>query len=324
MFSILYLMACAGGTSEEDVILGVKEVITADLVDLSAAATALRGAAPSGVWSGGAELDASKAAWRDARDAYERSEGAIAVLFPDLDHSLDQRYDGFITEEADDYLFDGEGVTGVHGVERVLWSDSVDPAVLAFESALTGYVPAAFPQTDGEAADYRDGLCQRFVDDAALLASEFEPLALDAAAAFEGVIGSMAEQVEKLTLGQTGEDESRYARYTLGDMRANLAGGRAVYEVFSPWVVDSGGEAVDAEVRAGFDRLAQAYDAIEGDALPEVPADWDADAPSDAALATPFGELWVVLQFESDPAQGGSLVSSMVEAASVVGISVVP
>lgn len=317
---------CSHGEDHEAAtILAVKDIVTTDLDALRRAAEDLQAAAPAGPWSGGAELDASKAAWREARVAYERIEGAIAVLFPDLDAATDERYDGFLAEGADAYLFDDEGVIGVHAVERILWADAHPSWVVSFEAALTGYSPAAFPATAQEATDFRDALVGRLVTDIGTMQEDFEPLALDAAAAYEGVVGSMAEQVEKVSLAATGEDESRYAQHTLADMRANLAGGLVIYEAFSPWIVhEDGGEALDADVRAGFDRVRAAYDALPGDALSVVPPTWNPDAPTDADLQTDYGALWSLLEAETDPAAAGSLVERMVSAAALIGVGIVP
>ncbi|MCB9676831.1 MAG: EfeM/EfeO family lipoprotein [Alphaproteobacteria bacterium] len=325
----VFLAACTPENDpESEVILAVKDVVATDLAELATASHALHDAAPvpdADGWQGGAELDASKAAWKDARNAYERIEGAIAVLFPDLDASTDERYDGFIAEAPDTYLFDDEGVTGVHAIERILWSDVQPAYVVEFESGLSGYVPAAFPANEQEATDYRELLVGRLETDIATMEADFEPLALDAAAAYEGVVGSMAEQVEKVGLAATGEAESRYAQHTLADMRANLDGGLAIYAAFSPWVASmDGGETIDGEVRDGFARVAAAYDALPGDALPAVPATWNPDAPSAADLATPYGELWSLLASETDPDAQGSLVERMVQAAKTVGIEIVP
>lgn len=316
--------ACTGADPEQQVILDVKATVAAELSQLGRAAEALQQAAPDAAWVGGAELEPSKDAWRDARVAYEHVEGAIAVLFPELDASTDERYDGFLADSGpDDDLFDGDGVTGVHAIERILWADAHPAEVVTFESALPGYTPAAFPATDAEAAAYRDGLVQRLVDDVAAMNDGFSPLALDAAAAYEGVVGSMAEQVEKVALAATGEDESRYARYTVADMRANLDGGLQLYEAFSPWVSDTD-PAVDAEVRDGFARMSAALDAVPGDAMPEVPPTWDPDAPSDADLATAYGQLWAAVERESDPDAAGSLVERMVAAAGVIDLAISP
>ncbi|MEQ1570939.1 MAG: imelysin family protein [Myxococcota bacterium] len=318
------LFACKGEAPEEQVILEVKAVVEAELRGLEDAAVALRQAAPDAAWAGGAELDPSKAAWRDARVAYERIEGAIAVLFPELDASTDERYDGFLADLGpDDDLFDGERVTGVHAVERILWADAHPAAVVTFESALPGYTAAAFPATDDEAARYRDALLQRLVDDVGQMHEGFEPLALDAAAAYEGVVGSMAEQVEKVALAASGEDESRYAQHTVADMRANLDGGLRLYQAFSPWVADAEPE-VDADVLEGFARVSAALDAVPGDAMPAVPATWDPDAPSAEDLATPYGELWAAVDRDSDPDADGSLVERMVAAAAAIDLAISP
>ena len=322
------VVACKQEEGEATAVLAVKDYVSVELSALAGASEVVRDSAPTpdaDGWDGASELTASRAAWHDARVSYERVEGAIAVLFPDLDASTDERYDGFLGEGPDADLFDGEGVTGVHAIERILWADAHPAWVVDFESALTGYTVAAFPATEAEATDYRDALCQRLVDDVDEMSTSFEPLALDAAAAYGGVVGSMAEQVEKVTLAATGEDESRYAQHTLADMRANLEGGLAIYEAFAPWIAEQdGGEALDAEVRDGFARVDAAYGALSGDALPAVPATWNADAPSAADLATPYGELYTLLADETDPAATGSLVERMVAAADLVGIEIVP
>jgi iron uptake system component EfeO len=317
---------------EGDTIAAVKVYVGDELDALSASAEAICAAAPAPDADGwdaatdAAAIDASKAAWHDARVHYERIEGAIAVLFPDLDVSTDQRYDGFLLDAGpDDDPWDGEGVTGVHAIERVLWADAIPSYVVDFESAIPGYWVAAFPADEAEATGYRDALCQRLVDDTIEMTTRFEPLALDLAAAYGGVVGSMGEQVEKVSLATSGEEESRYAQHTAADMRANLEGGRAIYETFQPWILDQdGGAAADDAVVAGFDRVVAALDAVPGDAIPSVPADWNPDAPEPDDLVTPYGELWAVVQTESDPESADSLVTAMVDAAALLGITVVP
>lgn len=322
----LLLFACKSDNDkssdpETQAILDVKEYTEEELHALNAAALRIQAAAPTRAadWTSG-DLGTLEAAWRDARVSYERTEGPIAVLFPELDAATDERYDGFIAEGADTHLFDGEGVIGVHGIERIVWAGRHPPDVVAFESALPNYLPAAFPANDTEATAFRDELCQRLVDDTNTMHEEFEPVALDSAAAFRGVIGSMAEQYEKVNLALTGEDESRYAQHTLGDMRANLEGGRAIYDAFHPWIDAEGGEAVDAEIDAGFERVEAAYAAISGDAIPPVPATWNPDDPSEAELATEYGQLWLLLSTEADPTIAGSLVERMGAAADLLGI----
>lgn len=332
MILSLLLVACTTDNDkptdlQAQAILDVKALTGTDLAALAAAAVAIQAAAPEADadgWAAG-ETAGMEAAWVDARVAYERVEGAIAVLFPDLDAATDERYDGFIAEGPDDDLFDGDHVTGVHAIERIMWADRHPGYVVAFESSLPDYAPAAFPADATQAAAFKAELCQRLVVDTTDMRDQFEPLALDSSAAFRGVIGSMAEQYEKVALASTGEDESRYAQYTLGDMRANLAGGADIYAAFVPWIESmEGGAAIHADIEAGFARVEAGYVAIAGDAIPAVPATWNPDAPSAEDLATPYGQLYTLLSTEADPTIAGTLVERMTAAADLLGIPQLP
>lgn len=319
---------------ETEAVLGVKDYVQGQLDVLADAAAALQAVAPEPDADGwdeatrAAAIPAMQAEWQRARLAYERIEGAIAVLFPDLDASTDARYDDFIAEGADNNLFDGEGVTGVHGIERILWSDEHPDDVIAFESGLPGYVAAAFPSNEQEASDFKNGLAKRLVDDCATMKTAFASLALDAPTAYNGVLASMLEQLEKLNLAQTGEDESRYARNTLADMRANLEGGKEIFAKFAPFVVESAkakgqdGDALIANVDAAFARISTAYNNIDGNAIPAVPATWNPDAPSEADAQTPYGQLFQLLLDETNPENTTSLLSLMTEAATAADIPV--
>jgi iron uptake system component EfeO len=313
---------------EADATLAVKDYINGELNKLAKSAEALQAAAPEPDDDGWndkddkAAVDDMRDAWADARDEYESIEGAIAILFESLDVSTDERYDGFIESEADDDLFDGEGVTGVHGIERILWADSHPANVVAFESKLDGYQKAAFPADEDQADEFKNGLAERLVTDTKKMRDDFKGIALDADTAFNGVIGSMQEQVEKVTLGSSAEDESRYAQRTLDDMRANLEGGRKVYDAFRTWVKAEAGEDLDADIVAGFDRIADAYAEVDGSGIPEVPDGFDPEDPSDDDLKTEYGKLWSLLMKESDPDAKGSLVSDLIEAADALGITV--
>ena len=312
---------------EKQAVLEVKGMIQVSLDELHDAAIDLQAAAPApdaDGWSAASDaaaVSAMREQWKRARLAYEHVEGAIAVLFPDLDVSTDARYDAFIEVSPDNNLFDDTGVTGAHAIERVLWSDAMPSSVLAFESALPGYKEAAFPMTEAEASDFKNKLCARFVADTKAIRDGFGPLALDASAAYRGVIGSMAEQVEKINKAATGEEESRYAQFTLADMRANVAAGKETYAAFQGWILDKGGASVDAEILAGFKRIDEAYAQIEGDALPPVPEGWSSEAPpAELLTSTPFGRLFAVLQTEVDPEAQESLVSAMLESADLLGV----
>ena len=122
----------------------------------SLTATDLQAAAPAPDADGwGPATDATaiaqmKAAWVRGRTAYERVEGVLAPLFPDIDSSIDARYDDFMTQlggYGDSNLFDDQGVTGMHAIERILYANLIPPDVVDFESHLPGYSPAEFPST---------------------------------------------------------------------------------------------------------------------------------------------------------------------------------
>ena len=71
-----------------------------------------------------------KDAWIRARAAYERTEGAIAPLFPDIDPAVDARYDDFLASSGrrGSGPLRRQGVTGMHGIERIS-STQDDPGV---------------------------------------------------------------------------------------------------------------------------------------------------------------------------------------------------
>jgi iron uptake system component EfeO len=310
---------------EDRATLDVKDYIDGELNKLVTAAEAIEAAAPKpdadgwNVDADTAATDDMKAAWADARDAYEHVEGAIAVLFPGLDVATDARYDAFIEVTPDDNLFDDKGVTGMHAIERILWADWQPASVVAFESALDGYVPAATPVNKQEADDFKNELAARLVKDVKKMRDDFKPLALDSATAFRGIIGSIEEQREKVVLAATAEDESRYAQRTLDDMRANLEGGQKVYAAFEPWVKTAAGDALNDEIKVELGKISDAYEALEGSAIPMVPEGFNPDQPTDKQLATDFGQLWTLLTHETDPEQE-SLVARMLEAADAMGI----
>jgi iron uptake system component EfeO len=336
----LLVVACGGEGNqavlddkarEDAAIIAVKNFIQKNLDDLEKASTALKDAAPppdADGWSATVDrpaIDKMKAEWKNARRAYESVEGAIAVVFPDLDAATDARYDDFIATSSDDNLFDDQVVTGVHAIERILWSDQIPEKVKAFESGLTGYKAAAFPANQTEAADFKDKLCARLVADAHSMAEQFKGLALDAPSAYRGVIGSAEEQVEKIDKAATGEEESRYAQFTLGDMRANVAAAEETYTIFREWLLTKeNGAHEDEEINQAFGKLKEGYAKFSGDNLPDLPEGWSSDHPTEMQLATPFGELFTLIRFQSDPTQDGSLVFEMNESADLLGIKPLP
>src|SRR5262249_10954252 len=126
------------GTYEHEIVSGMHASLLREVEDLQAAAEALQKAAPGPSGRGWdvkqdqSAVAAMRAAWGDARTAYEHIEGALAPLFPEIDFAIDARYDDFLTRigpKGDSDPFDGEGVTGMHAVERILWADEIPARV---------------------------------------------------------------------------------------------------------------------------------------------------------------------------------------------------
>jgi iron uptake system component EfeO len=319
-----------GGGQSAQALVMVKTYINSNLEDLIKAARDLQAAAPApdaDGWNASADaaaVTAMKTSWRAARKSYERVEGAIAVLFGELDESTDQRYDAFVETMKDDNLFDDVTVTGIHAIERILWVDSTPASVITFEKGLTNYKVAAYPANLQEATDFKTKLCARLINDIQMMIDGFKPVALDPAAAYRGVIGSMAEQREKITKAETGEEESRYADETLADMRSNVEGGQATQGAFRSWLLSvAGGAELDAKITAGFKRVTDAYGTADAK-LPPLPDTWNATMPSATDLATPFGKIYGVLSTESDDKNPDSLVTAMNKAGDLMGIKAEP
>jgi iron uptake system component EfeO len=323
---VLFLAACGSSDPDykTDVVNGMHDSIEVDLQALIDAAKALQTAAPDHAWDATADAAAISAmtdAWRNARIAYEHVEGATAPIFPDQDVSMDERYDGFLAAlgpDGDPNLFDDQGVTGMHAIERILFAPTIRVEVTEFEAQLPGYSPAAWPATAQEATDFKTKLCQKLIDDAQQLHDEWTPANIDVGAAFQGLVGLMNEQKEKVNLAATGEEESRYANWTLFDLHNNLAGTMKIYDLFQPWVQSKGGNEDDS-IQLGFGKLDGLYSETTGDALPPVPATWSSDNPSASDLATPFGMMWQGVHAAVDPTADGSIVFEMNEAAVKLG-----
>lgn len=274
----------------------------------------------------GIDLGERRARWRDARLHYERIEGAIAVLFPETDADVDDRYEHVAELRADGDPFDGEGFVGMHAIERVLFGPEVfarePPSEVArFESALIHFAPPV-ALDDTTRARFESGLCARLVRDLRGMEETLDPVALDPSTAWRGVLGSIEEQAEKVRLGTTGQSESRYAGHTLADMRGNLEGGRAVLEAFATEIegLPEGPERL-RRLREGFARLDEAYRASPGDDLPAVPPGFDPDRPRAEDRDTPYGRLFVLLGHESDPEAHQSLAYEIRATGRAMGIA---
>jgi iron uptake system component EfeO len=230
-------------------------------------------------------------------------------------------------DAGDADLFDDKGVTGMHAIERILYADVTPPGVIELEKTLLGYVPAAWPKTEAEAASFKTKLAAQLVTDTKELLDSWTPQKIDISGAFQGLIGLVNEQQEKVNLASTSKEESRYSQRTMADLRANLAGTTAIYGVFREWLkkkpaagsMPSGAD-VDASITAGLTSLGTLYGTIQGDAIPAPPATWSAETPSTNDLATPFGTLYVSVRDAVDMTKADSLVSHMNEGAKLLGI----
>lgn len=306
----------------------MKALIDAQLNAWHSAASELQRVAPTPAGRGwdlredAAAIAAMKDAWQKGRDAYERVEGAVAPLFPESDAATDARYDDFLLRlgaVGDATPFDGEGVIGMHAIERILWANSTPATVVEFERNIPGYRPARMPESSEEARRFRDELVGRLLSDIERLRQAFTPVSLDVAFAFQGTLDLAMEQVEKVDKASTGQEESRYAQSTMRDLRNNYQGCVDAYLVFQPWLRQSeDGRKEDTRVLAAFERLRVAYDAVSGSAIPEPPARWSSLAPHPEALETPFGNLFRRVKSEADPERDESLVAALYRTARVL------
>jgi iron uptake system component EfeO len=332
---VFAMTACSGSDSaltdaqyKEQITTGMQTSLLTDLDALVQASKDLQTAAPTGHgWdptADGAAITSMKDAWIRARTAYEHVEGALAPIFPEVDVSIDERYDGFLETAPDAYLFDDQGVTGLHAVERIVYSDVTPSSVVDFEKALIGYEPAAFPASADEAADFKTKLVTKMIADAQALRDGWTPAKISLGDAFNGLIGLMNEQKEKVNNAGLHHEESRYSQRTMADLRDNLAGTKKIYEIFQPWLVTKTGTAdgkqTDTAIDAGFANLATEYATVSGTAFPPAPATWDADNPTAADLDTDFGKLYTSVRAETDPQKKGSIVAEMITAGALMGL----
>jgi iron uptake system component EfeO len=309
-----------------DVVDSMHDSIAVDLNDLVTAAQQLQAAAPTHAWSANADATAindMRAAWKKTRVAYEHVEGATAPIFGDLDVTLDARYDDYLNAlipNGDTNLFDDKGVTGMHGIERILFAPDIRQEVIDFEADLPGYQPAKYPSTTEEAMSFKTVLCQKLIKDATSLRDQWQPAAIDIGAAYQGLVGLMNEQKEKVNLAATGEEESRYANLTLFDLRNNLEGTLKAYDLFRDWIKSKpDGTAPDSTIQQKLAGLKTLYNGTSGESLPAVPDDWSADAPTQANLATSFGMMWKSVHESVDPNTSGSVVFEMNRIAVLLG-----
>ena len=182
------------------------------------------------------------------------------------------------------------------------------------------YAAAAWPTSDAQAAEFKNGLCQRLVDDTQALLDQWKTKSIDLAAVFTGLTGLISSQAEKVGLAAMDQQESRYSQTTMADLRSNLAGTRAVYGLFASWLgTKAYGTTLDMNAMAAFARLDQQYQNVVGDAIPDPPPTWSIPTSPDDAV-TPFGALYIDVINEADPTRSGSAVDTMNQVAKALGL----
>jgi iron uptake system component EfeO len=318
------------GQLQAEIVSNMHQLITNELKTLQQAARDLQTAAPAtvaGGWdtspAGTAATAAMQRAWRETRIAWERIEGTVEPLFPSADDSMDSRYEDMVAGgAADPAPLDGDGATGMHAIERILFAPNPD-AVVGYETTLPGYWPARWPQTDEEAAQLKGGLFQRLLDDSTSLSDQWRSKTIDLEVVFLGLTGLIASQAEKVSLAAVHQEESRYSGTTLADMRSNLAGTRAIYQLFTPWLnTKPYGMTYNQNALNAFDQLDRAYADIPGEAVPQPPPSWaNTSPPSSADLQTPFGLLYTAVMQASDKNRPGSAIDAMNHVAWALGLA---
>ncbi len=308
-----------------EVAASMHTAMTQNLADMVQAARELQTAAPTHGWNvvtDAPAINKMRDAWKRVRIAWEQVEGAVAPMFNDLNITMDSRYEDFLLapgSHGDPYLFDANGVIGMHAVERILFAPVTRPEVVTFESGLRGYQQATYPATDNEAIAFKTQLVQRLIDDASLLASSWKPEDVNIAAAYQGMVDLMNEQQDKVKLAATGAEESRYSNVTLADLRNNLTGTHQAYDLFREWIHSkSSAASSDQQVQDQFSSLKTAYAVTPGESLPAAPPGWN---PSNPTLDSDFGKLWQQVHDSVDPDSQGSVVFEMNRIAELLGFT---
>jgi iron uptake system component EfeO len=307
-----------------EVTAAMHTAMTQNLANMVQSARELQAVAPLHGWNvvaDAAAITRMRDAWKNMRVAWEQVEGAVAPMFPELDDAMDSRYEALLGSQGDPYLFDGNGVIGMHAIERILFAPVTRTEVVAFERGLTGYKQSAYPATDNEAIAFKTQLVQRLIDDAMQLQSSWMPEDVDIATGYQGMVRLMDEQQEKVKLAATGAEESRYSNITLADLRNNLTGTTQAYDLFRDWIHSkSSAMSSDQLVQDRFSSLKSAYASTPGESLPAAPPGWDPSNPTDSD----FGKLWQQIHDSVDPTSQGSVVFEMNRIADLLGFSTAP
>lgn len=317
--SALVYASCRG--SVDKATAGVHALLLSEIDDFVRAARDLERAAPGATWDAQA-ISRMRFAWHRASYAYEKIEGPLAPIFPDLSLSIDDRYEAQLGGRPDPDPFDDSPVRGLRAIERILWADSIPTSVVDLEKSLPGYTQARFPETAEEAIEFKTKLCHRLIEDGEKLREQWSSQRPDLAFALDAIYWSIKEQRMEITRAATHEQESAYAGASMAALRANLEGARQVYERIRPLVLERGGAEADHDLLAVFDELGKGL--CCGDALPPPPATWSSEHPSAADEQTPFGKLYTTMASAFDSTSERSAVSALRKIGQVLGIAYIP
>ena len=145
--------------------------------------------------------------------------------------------------------------------------------------------------------------------------------------AFQGLIGLMNEQQEKVNNAATGEEESRYSQRTMADLRANLDGTSTIYALFRGWLKTKpaagtapSGTAVDASITAGLNELGTLSRDDHRRRDPAAARDLERGEPVADRSRHPVRHAVPGGERAADPADPDSIVGQMDQAAMLLGI----
>jgi iron uptake system component EfeO len=304
---------------QSEIVAAMHQLLLVDAQGLNKAALDLQSAAPAAGWgnpanaSDRAALAPMMEAWQRTRYYWERAESTFAESFPSIDDSIDSRYEDLLKANGnqDANLLDGTGVTGMHAIERILYAPG--PAdVAGYEGSLSGYQPAVWPADAEQAAAFKNGLCQKLVDDTKSLLDQTQTQPIDLPMVFTGLTGLMSAQAEKVGLAVSHREESRYSQKTLVDLRFNLAGTKEIFALFVPWLATKTyGSSLTMTATSALDGLDLTYSSVIGDSIPAPPSTWNSLSPTPDDQQSSFGKLYNAVVQDVDPNRSDSAVDAM-------------
>ncbi|MFT5434795.1 MAG: hypothetical protein ACI9OJ_005509, partial [Myxococcota bacterium] len=283
-------------TSRTTLTLALHAEVGERLADFEGALANLEAAVPppdADGWSDSTEAAAvltMREHWRQARVAYQKIWPFVAVLHPAEEAELDLLLDVYLNEPSDEFV-------GMHAIERILWADAIDAAVLATEDLLDGAPKARFPNDAASARYFRDDLVGGARSAAKRMATRHQSEGLGPELALIGM-AKMTEKLLKKLAPPLGLYESRYSRHTAAELLANIDGLESAWRVLEPL----GDTAATSAVNAGLGRLRTILAGVEH--LPTVPENWNPSIVEPPVGVGDYQGLWTALRAEVDLVEG--------------------